>query len=433
MAKKLSVFWFRRDLRWHDNHALLKAFLYSEEVIPIFIFDPKILDSLSNNDRRICLLFDRLQTLNTKIGAKKIQLQYGNPELVFKNIFSKHDIQAVFCNEDYEPYAINRDTKIKDLCHEKGIEFFSLKDQLIFHKDEILSDEGKPYSIYTPFMKKWVKKLIETPLKTYHSEHHLNRISNKSLTSVKSLSAMGFSKISYQLLPPLISGSKFVEYENIRNQPLYDTTQLSVHLRFGFLSIREIVKVAHKYSESVLRELIWRSFFSQILWHHPHVVSQPFRKKYNDIEWNTDEKIALWKEGNTGFPIIDAGMRQLNKTGYMHNRVRMLTASFLVKNMGIDWRLGERYFADKLMDYDLASNNGNWQWAAGTGCDAAPYFRIFNPITQQNMYDPNLLYCKKYIENFDSYIKTTKPILDLKKTRAESIERYKQCLKNEKN
>lgn len=433
MTKKLSVFWFRRDLRWHDNHALFQSLMYSEEVIPIFIFDSNILTPLNKNDRRICMLFDRLQSLNTKIGEKKIQLQYGNPEHVFKKILRKYDIQAVFCNEDYEPYAISRDVKIKELCQEKGVDFFSFKDQLIFHKDEILSQQGNPYSVYTPYMKKWINKFNESRLKTYHSEHHLNKISSKTLVSIESLSDIGFYKTTYQLLSPQLSADKILDYEHVRNLPIHNTSQISVHLRFGFLSIREVAKVAFNYSECLLRELIWRSFFSQILWHNPHVISHPFRKKYNAIDWNSEEKINLWKEGRTGFPIIDAGMRQLNKTGYMHNRVRMLTASFLIKNMGIDWRLGERYFADKLMDYDLASNNGNWQWAAGTGCDAAPYFRIFNPITQQKQYDPNLIYCKKYIDDFDRYTKNTKPIVDLKLTRKESIERYKRCLNNEKN
>lgn len=433
MAKKLSVFWFRRDLRWHDNHALLKAFMYSEEVIPIFIFDTNILDQLDKNDRRVCLIYDRLQSLNTKIGEKKINLQYGKPEHVFKKILRTYDIEAVFCNEDYEPYAVSRDLRIKDLCQEKGVDFFTFKDQLIFHKNEILSQEGNPYSVYTPYMKKWINNFKESQLMPYHSEDHLNKISSKSFSSIESLTDIDFLKNPYELLSPQLTVSSILNYEHVRNLPTFETTQLSVHLRFGFLSVREVVKVVYKHSECLLRELIWNSFFSQILWHNPHVVSHPFKKKYNRIDWNSEDKIHLWKEGRTGFPIIDAGMRQLNKTGYMHGRVRMLSASFLVKNMGIDWRLGEQYFAEKLMDFDLASNNGNWQWVAGTGCDAAPYFRIFNPITQQKQYDPNLIYCKKYIDDFDSYAKNTKPIVDLKLTRIESIERYKRCLNNEKS
>ena len=433
MAKKLSLFWFRRDLRWHDNHALFKALTYSEEVIPIFIFDTRILDNLDKNDRRVNFIFDRLQSLSAKIGQKKISIQYGNPEEVFKKIFNTYDIDAVFCNEDYEPYAINRDLKIKEICQEKGLDFFSFKDQLIFHKNEILSQENKPYSVYTPYMKKWMKNFNVSQLQPYKSENYLNKISNKCIASIKSITEIGFSKSVYHFLSPKLTASSIKDYENIRNLPSHDTTQLSVYIRFGLLSIREVTKVAYENSECLLRELIWHSFFSQILWHNPDVVSQPFKKKYNNIDWNSEEKLDHWKEGRTGFPIIDAGMRQLNKTGYMHGRVRMLTASFLVKNLGINWRHGEQYFADKLMDFDLASNNGNWQWVAGTGCDAAPYFRIFNPITQQKQFDSNLIYCKKYIDDYDEYLKSTKPIIDLKLTRTESIERYKRCLNNEKN
>ena len=334
MAKKLSIFWFRRDLRWHDNHALLKSFMHSEEVIPIFIFDTNILNRLDKNDRRVSLIFDRLQNLNAEIGSKKINIQYGNPEHVFINIFRTYDVEAVFCNEDYEPYAISRDARIKELCQEKGINFFSFKDHLIFHKNEILSQEGKPYSVYTPYMKKWMTNFNESQLKPYESQHHLNKISTKSLASIESISEIRFCKTDYQLLLPKLATTSIKDYENVRNLPTHDTTQLSVYIRFGFLSIRELTKVAYKYSECLLRELIWHSFFSQILWHNPHVTSHPFKKKYNGIDWNSEEKINLWKEGRTGFPIIDAGMRQLNKTGYMHGRVRMLTASFLIKNMG---------------------------------------------------------------------------------------------------
>ena len=429
---KQRIFWFRRDLRWHDNHALLKALETSEGVIPVFIFDPNILDRLEKNDKRVNLLFDRIKELNALLdNEKQIHILYGDPPSVFKRLFKEYNIDSLFCNEDYEPYALERDKKVSDICLAKGISFHQYKDHLIFHKDEILSLEGKPYSVYTPYMKRWMQKYEENPPRYYPSENLLYKVSSKKIIGIQSLSDIGFQKTSYQLLPPKLHKESLTLYEQGRDVPSLQTSQISVHLRFGMLSVREVAKIAFEHSSLLLREVIWRSFFAQILWHNPRVTSQPFRAKYNSLEWNNEDRLELWKTGVTGFPIIDAGMRQLNKTGYMHNRVRMLTASFLVKNMGIDWRYGEHYFATKLMDFDLASNNGNWQWVAGTGCDAAPYFRIFNPVSQQAKFDPNFTYCKKYIKRFDHYIKNTSPILDLKKTRLESIERYKQCLANE--
>ena len=431
---KQRIFWFRRDLRWHDNHALLKAFETSEDVIPVFIFDPNILDRLEKNDKRISLLFDRINELNTLLEKEKqIHVLYGDPSSVFKRLFKEYNVDSLFCNEDYEPYALERDQKVNDICQEKGIPFHQYKDHLIFHKNEILSLEGNPYSVYTPYMKKWMQKYKEDPPRHYPSENLLHKVSSKKIGGIQSLSEIGFQKTSYHLLAPKLHKQSLALYEQGRDVPSLETSQISVHLRFGMLSVREVVKIAFEHSSLLLREVVWRSFFAQILWHNPRVISQPFRAKYNSLEWNNEDLLELWKTGATGFPIIDAGMRQLNETGYMHNRVRMLTASFLVKNMGINWQYGEHYFAAKLMDFDLASNNGNWQWVAGTGCDAAPYFRIFNPVSQQAKFDPNFTYCKRHIKHFDHYLKNNSPILDLKKTRLESIERYKQCLANEKS
>lgn len=431
---KQRIFWFRRDLRWHDNHALLKALETSEDVIPVFIFDPNILGRLEKNDKRVSLLFDRIKELNALLeNEKQIHILYGDPSLVFKRLFKEYNIDSLFCNEDYEPYALERDQKVSDICQEKGISFHQYKDHLIFHKDEILSLEGNPYSVYTPYMKRWMQKYKENPPRHYLSENLLHKVSSKKIIGIQSLSEIGFQKTSYHLLAPKLHKENLTLYEQGRDVPSLETSQISVHLRFGMLSVREVAKIAFEHSSLLLREVVWRSFFAQILWHNPRVISQPFRAKYNSLEWNNEDRLELWKTGATGFPIIDAGMRQLNETGYMHNRVRMLTASFLVKNMGIDWRHGEHYFAAKLMDFDLASNNGNWQWVAGTGCDAAPYFRIFNPVSQQAKFDPNFTYCKRHIKHFDHYLKNNSPILDLKKTRLESIERYKQCLANEKS
>lgn len=434
MAHKLSIFWFRRDLRLHDNHGFFQSLTQSESVLPIFIFDPHILDKLSNDDRRVSLLMDRLNSLNKqleKIG-KKIHIMYGNPKDVIEEISEKISAQALYTNTDYEPYATKRDRAVKQLLSKKNIKFYSFKDQVIFEKNEILTNTEKPYSIYTPYMKKWMSKFKISLTKPYLSQDFLHKcVVNNSLQCITSLDQIGFIYASYILNEPKLDYRTLLDYENTRNNPDCEGTSfLSTHLRFGFVSVREVVNIAYQYSETFLKEIIWRSFFAQVLWNNPRVVHSCYKEKYDAIEWeeNTD-LFRKWKYGETGFLMVDAGMRELYETGYMHGRVRMLTASFLVKNMGIDWRLGEAYFASVLLDYDLASNNGNWQWVAGTGCDSSPYFRIFNPETQRKNFDPNYTYCKKWISELREDGRYTTPkILDLKASAALSISRYKQCL-----
>ena len=432
MSNNLSVFWFRRDLRLHDNHGFFQALDKSKSVIPIFIFDTNILDELNENDRRISLLFDRLKELNEELAkqGKKIHIYYGDPKLIFNELHDKLPFDAVFTNTDYEPYATKRDKSIKFYLSKKKVKFRSFKDQVIFEKDEILTGEGKVYGVYTYYMKKWKSMFRASMTQPFPSDALLHKcITSDVMPCVKRIDEIGFLQTEYVLYKPNLTYPSLLHYKESRDNPnLEGTSNASVHLRFGFLSIREVVKIACQYSDGFLNELIWRSFFAQILWNYPRVVDSCFKEKYNNIRWNNNDLLNKWKFGETGFHIVDAGMRQLFETGYMHNRVRMIAASFLVKNLGIDWRLGEAYFASILMDYDLASNNGNWQWVAGTGCDAAPYFRVFNPNTQRERYDPNFEYCSKWINELEENGKyRVSKIVDAKKSRLEAIDRYKRC------
>lgn len=431
MNNNLSVFWFRRDLRLHDNHGLFKALFSSKKVLAVFIFDPSILNNLNEDDRRVSLIFDRLQELNQELSlyGSKISIFFGEPVDVFSELFSHHKIDAVFANKDYEPYAIKRDLAVEKKIKDFGASFHSFKDQLIFEQDEVLSDSQKPYSVYTHYMNKWMSKFRISLTIPYLSQDFLSKlISDDKLEQVESVEQMNFIHQKVRLLKPRLDHDILHYYNENRDSIEKDgATHISVHLRFGLLSIREVAKLAFQYSESLLKELIWRSFFSQILWHNPHVVDKCYKSKYDKLKWSNDKNLFMkWKYGQTGFPIVDAGMRELFDTGLMNNRVRMLTASFLVKNLGVDWRLGEAYFATKLLDFDLASNNGNWQWVAGTGSDSAPYFRVFNPETQQKKFDPNFVYCKRWLHEMDELGNySVKKIADLKSSRLDALERYK--------
>ena len=432
MKYNTSIFWFRRDLRLHDNHGFFNALTESKSVVPIFIFDISILNELDEEDRRVSLLFDKLNELNKELSehGKKIHVMHGKPSDVIDSIYAIKPFEACYTNTDYEPYARQRDDEIKQSLQAKGVEFHSFKDQVIFEKDDILTDQGNPYGVFTPYMKKWKSKFKISMIQPYASQDLLDRCEAvDNLKCVESIEELGFIYSSYILHKPNLDYRSLIDYDINRDIPDLDgTSNTSVHLRFGFVSVREIASIAFQYSEPLLNEIIWRSFFSQVLWHNPHVVTSCYREKYNNLKWNDTTLFRKWKYGLTGFPIVDAGMRQLFDTGYMHNRVRMIAASFLVKNLGIDWRLGEAYFASKLMDFDLASNNGNWQWVAGTGCDASPYFRVFNPDTQLKKFDPKLKYCKKWIiEIHDNGYYPVERIADVKASRLESIARYKAC------
>lgn len=433
MAGRVNIFWFRRDLRLDDNVGFYKALHGKYPVLPIFIFDDTILSELPEDDARISFIFDELQKMRNELQAhgSSIAMYHGTPEDVFKEVISEFDVQNVITNHDYEPYAKDRDAEISDLLEKEEIGFYTYKDQVIFEKSEITKDDGNPYVVYTPYMKKWKAAFNEAEnLKIYDTSQVLNNLLQHSRLPNLSLGDIGFkrSKIKvpdYDVTPTLIQ-----EYEKTRNFPAQDgTSRLGPHLRFGTVSIRKMIKkaIAEK-NEVFWQELIWREFFMQILWHFPETVDNAFRKKYDRVPWRkANADYQKWKEGKTGYPLVDAGMRQLNETGYMHNRVRMLVASFLCKHLLIDWRWGEAYFAEKLLDYELSSNVGNWQWAAGSGVDAAPYFRIFNPTTQIDKFDKNHVYIKKWIPEFETESYPEKMVVH-KEARERALETYKNAI-----
>ena len=431
--EEVNIFWFRRDLRIDDNVGFYKALHGKHPVLPIFIFDSEILDELPEDDARVTFIFETLQKMRDELQKhdSSLAMFYGKPEKVFEEICSKYNIQNVITNHDYEPYARDRDQKVKELLSKKDIGFYTYKDQVIFEKDEVVKDDGDPYIVYTPYMKTWKSTFNEDEhLKIYYTNEFLkNLVSNTRLPNL-TLGDIGFKKSSIEVPDYDVTPTTIKEYEKKRNFPAQDaTSHLGPHLRFGTVSVRKMIKkaIAEK-NETFWQELIWREFFMQILWHYPKTVDTAFRKKYDRVKWrNNKEEFKLWKEGKTGYPMVDAGMRQLNKTGYMHNRVRMVVASFLCKHLLIDWRWGEAYFAEKLLDYELSSNVGNWQWAAGSGVDAAPYFRIFNPTTQIEKFDKNHTYLKKWIDEYDTDNYPEK-MVDHKEARERALSTYKKAV-----
>lgn len=423
-----AIFWFRRDLRLQDNSGLYHALKENKAVLPVFIFDSAILDELEDKtDLRVSFIHHslmRMQKQVEEIGSSLLVL-YGNPIDIFKKLNTK----AVYTNHDYEPYALKRDGLVKEILEKKGTSFKTFKDQVIFEKEEVTKDDGKPYTIFTPYSRKWKSKLEDSTLKSYPTEKYFENFKKVSPIPLLSLSEIGFQEITFAFPERLVKQSIVEQYDKQRNFPaIAGTTKLSVHLRFGTVSIRKLAQVAFQKNETWLNELIWRDFYHMILWHFPRVETKAFKPAYDKIEWRNNEKeFAAWCEGNTGYPIVDAGMRELNTTGFMHNRVRMITASFLTKHLLIDWRWGEAYFAKKLLDFDLAANNGGWQWAASSGCDAAPYFRVFNPQLQTEKFDPKLEYIKKWVPEFGTG-KYPKPIVDHKLARERVLKVYKEAL-----
>jgi deoxyribodipyrimidine photo-lyase len=420
----IAIFWFRRDLRIEDNTALAEALDKDIPVLPIFIYDRLILNELSENDARVNFIHQTiLKIKNTLKGhGSDILCLDGEPATIWKELISKFNIAAVYTNRDYEPYAIGRDKEIAQLLAKKDIPFFSFKDQVIFEKSEIVKNDEEPYTVFTPYKNKWLAKFEEeNPIQ--FKDPNLKKLYKGNCPSI-SLEDIGFKKSDIQVQD--FDLTQLHLYGNQRDFPYEDSTSyLSPHLRFGTISIRQVIAQIDKKYEVFLSELIWREFFMQILFHYPKVVTQNFRSKYDNIQWrNNKEEFHLWCQGKTGYPMVDAGMRQLNKTGFMHNRVRMITAGFLCKHLLIDWRWGESYFAKKLLDYELSSNNGNWQWAAGTGCDAAPYFRIFNPQSQLKKFDKDYKYVRKWIPEFDSF-EYPDPIVEHKFARERALKAYK--------
>lgn len=428
----VNIFWFRRDLRLEDNVGLYHALNSDLPVLLVFIFDKNILDKLPENDPRVNFIYNTLESLNTVLSSynSSIKTVYGTPEEAFLKLVENYKINHVYCNKDYEPYGISRDTMISKLLADHNISFSSFKDHVIFEENNIVKDDGNPYKVYTPYSKKWLQQFKELDLKQFSSEKHLNNLYPHQHKAI-SLKEIGFKTSSIKVMPYEVNYRFIIDYENTRNFPALDSTsRLGPHLRFGTISIRKIVLVANEQeNKTFLKELIWREFFIQILWHYPHTITKAFKPQYDRIEWrNAPEDFKRWCNGETGYPLVDAGMRQLNETGFMHNRVRMLVGSFLCKHLLLDWRLGEAYFAEKLLDYELASNVGNWQWVAGCGVDAAPYFRIFNPTTQVQKFDKELKYIKRWVPEFQE-LTYPNQIVDHKFARERCLKTYQSALR----
>jgi deoxyribodipyrimidine photo-lyase len=427
----MHIFWFRRDLRLDDNKALFEALTSDKEVLLIFIFDENILNQLPKDDARVTFIHQLLEKINSKLQeiGKSIAVFHGKPEVIWKQILSENKIEKVFFNHDYEPYARERDKTIYDLLQDNAIDIKNYKDQVIFEKSEVTKDDGSAYVVYTPYSNKWKEKFKNISLENYNSEDFLDKITKHNYPFL-SLKEIGFEPSKIKVSDFDISSNLIDNYEATRNFPaLNKTSYLGAYLRFGAVSIRKMVaKAIESNNETFLKELIWREFFMQILWHFPHTKSGSFRPKYDAIVWDNNEDLfKKWCEGKTGYPFVDAGMRELNATGHMHNRVRMIVASFLCKHLLIDWRWGETYFATKLLDYEQSSNIGNWQWAAGSGVDAAPYFRIFNPTEQIKKFDKEHIYIKKWIPELQT-LDYPQPIVDHKLARERCLRVYKEAV-----
>lgn len=434
MKTEVIIFWFRRDLRLHDNAGLYHALKAGKPVLPIFIFDTAILNALEDKqDRRVEFIYSILESLERELNeiGSSIKVMYGNVEEVFKQLMEEYLIHSVYCNEDYEPIAIERDANISKLLQQKGRQFFSYKDQVVLAKDEVLKDNQSPYTVFTPYMKKYKTVLNSFLLSSYPVKKYFKNFIQYKCENWPSLHELGFVKGIVEFIPFKLPERIIANYHEMRDIPaVYGTSRISIHLRFGTVSIREVMKRAMQLNEKWFNELIWREFYMMILYHFPHVTQRAFKPAYDAIPWrNNAHEFDCWCLGNTGYPIVDAGMRELKETGFMHNRVRMITASFLTKHLLIDWRWGEAYFAKKLMDFELSSNNGGWQWAASSGCDAAPYFRIFNPSEQAKKFDPQLHYIRRWVPDFESFSYPA-PIVDHKFARERVLKTYKKALSN---
>lgn len=430
--EKINLFWFRRDLRLDDNIGLYEALSSNLPVLPIFIFDKNILDKLEDKeDKRVSFIHQVVSNMKEELNemGSDLQLFYGDPIEVWKEILDKFNFEKVFYNEDYEPYALKRDKKVQDFLIDNKKPFLGFKDHCIFAKDDVLKKDGTPYTVYTPFKNKWYERLEPKDISSYNNKKHFKNFHQTSKSQTVALARIGFKECESDFYQRTIKTSIIKDYDKTRDLPaLRGTSRLGLHLRFGTVSIRKCAQIGKELNKTWLDELIWRDFFSQILFHFPQNEKKCFKEKYENIPWINDKKqFKLWCEGKTGYPLVDAGMRELNETGFMHNRVRMVTGSFLVKHLLIDWRWGERYFAEKLLDFDMASNNGNWQWVAGTGCDASPYFRIFNPETQFKKFDPDKEYVKKWVPEYGTD-KYSEPMIEHKFAYDRALGTYKKAI-----
>lgn len=430
MPNEISVYWFRRDLRLSDNEALSGALNSGLPVLPLFIFDTEIIDELPKDDPRLTFIYTELVKIHKQLSkyGGGVLIEKGNPIAVWQKLLALYKIKKVFVNRDYEPYSQKRDNIIISLLNSNGVAWFEKKDQVIFEKQDILKDNGEPYKVFTPYKNKWLKSLAKQAVDPVFSTSTMGYLQHE--VAFPQLEQLGLKLSEIRVVPYDLS--QVSNYGETRDFPSQNgTTQLGPHLRFGTIGIRELIKKMQPKSEIFINELIWREFFMQIIYHYPHVVNRNFNSKYDAVKWrNNTNEFEKWCAGKTGYPLVDAGMRQLNQTGFMHNRVRMVTASFLCKHLLIDWRWGEAYFAGKLLDYELSSNNGNWQWAAGTGCDAAPYFRVFNPTAQLDKFDENLQYVKQWVPEFGSNEYVT-PIVEHSFARDRALKTYKQALERE--
>ena len=429
----ISIFWMRRDLRLEDNAALYHALKSGHPVVPLFIYDTDILDKLDNKaDKRVDFINRSLLDMQKNVAdyGSAIEIHYGRPLDIFRSLIKKYNVSAVYTNHDYEPYARERDEIILNFLKENAVSFYTYKDQVIFEKDEVIKDNGKPYSIFTPYSRKWKEKLNDYYVKPYPSSQLLDKLFKQSPLPFLSLEEIGFEKTDL-ISPPSQANIELIrQYDKQRDIPgRQGTSRLGAHLRFGTISIRQLASFTKELSAVYLSELIWRDFYHCILWQFPHVGrGASFKPAYDHINWrNNESEFQKWCAGQTGYPIVDAGMRELNATGFMHNRVRMITASFLCKHLLIDWRWGEAYFAQRLLDFDMASNNGGWQWAAGSGCDAAPYFRIFNPYLQTKKFDAALSYIKRWVPEHQEF-SYPPPIVEHEFARKRCLEVYSKSL-----
>lgn len=427
-----NIFWHRRDLRIHDNAGLYKALKSGETIQPIFIFDTTILSKLPVSDQRVLFIHQELQKLKAKYAelGSDLKVFHGNPRDIIPLIVETYNAKTVYTNRDYEPYALQRDKALFEQLKEKKCELIGAKDHVIFEKNEVLKADGLPYTVFTPYSRKWKEQLNEFYLSSYPVEKYSKYLNQTVAEPLASLENIGFNSEQTVEFPSLETPLSTIErYNETRDIPyILGTSRLSIHLRFGTISIRELARIAKAKNETYLNELIWRDFYQMIIFHFPHSARDSFKKQYDQIQWERNEAhFKAWCEGKTGYPLVDAGMRELNATGFMHNRVRMVVASFLTKHLLIDWRLGEAYFAEKLLDFELASNTGGWQWAAGCGCDAAPYFRVFNPTSQQEKFDKEFKYIKKWVPEFGTPA-YPKPIIDHKFARERVLARYKEAL-----
>lgn len=433
MNNTINIFWFRRDLRLDDNAGLYSALKSGKPVLCVFIFDPAILDKLEDkNDARVTFIYDTIETLKKELEeyGSSLLVLYDEVDKAWNKIIKAHSIDTVYTNHDYEPYAKKRDEAAEKILSKHNISFKTYKDQVIFEKNEVVKDDGKPYTVFTPYKRKWLEKLKPFYLKPYPSKKYLNNLYQIKSLSIPELKEIGFKR-STQEIPPKHYKDIIADYAEKRDYPaIKGTSRIGIHLRFGTVSIRKLASDAYRAPEKTwLNELIWREFYMMILHHFPKTTNHSFKPEYDRIKWINDEKqFAAWCQGKTGYPLVDAGMRELNATGFMHNRVRMLTASFLAKHLLIDWRWGERYFACKLLDYELASNVGGWQWAAGSGTDAAPYFRIFSPDAQLKKFDPEFKYIKKWVPEYADFSKYPQPIVDHAFARERCLKAFKEAL-----